>query len=64
MSDMYTNYDCSLEGPNMFEDICALLSKNAFPVNCPLSAVHLLRYLKTTLTRLPRQLPAVRRAPP
>jgi brefeldin A-resistance guanine nucleotide exchange factor 1 len=42
MADMYANYDCSLEGGNMFEDICALLSKNAFPVNCPLSAVHLL----------------------
>mmetsp|Transcript_37601 Transcript_37601/g.72072 ORF Transcript_37601/g.72072 Transcript_37601/m.72072 type:complete len:1470 (+) Transcript_37601:478-4887(+) len=42
MTEMYTNYDCSLEGLNMFEDLCALLSKNAFPVNCPLSAVHLL----------------------
>ncbi|KAK3256646.1 hypothetical protein CYMTET_34225, partial [Cymbomonas tetramitiformis] len=42
MVDMYTNYDCSLECSNVFEDICSLLSKNAFPVNCPLSAVHLL----------------------
>ena len=42
MTDLYTNYDCSLHGQNMFEDVCNLLSKNAFPVNCPLSAVHLL----------------------
>ena len=42
MADMYTNYDCALDGLNLFEDVCNLLSKNAFPVNCPLSAVHLL----------------------
>ena len=42
MADLYTNYDCALDRLNLFEDVCNLLSKNAFPVNCPLSAVHLL----------------------
>jgi hypothetical protein len=30
-----------IERDNLFEQICALLSKTAFPVNGPLSAVHL-----------------------
>ncbi|DBA68573.1 TPA: hypothetical protein ACH3X2_013515 [Trebouxia sp. C0005] len=40
--DIYTNLDCRIERSNMFESVCALLSKTAFPVNCPLGAVHLL----------------------
>lgn len=40
--DIYTNLDCRIERSNMFEAVCALLSKTAFPVNCPLGAVHLL----------------------
>lgn len=40
--DMFTNLDCRIERSNMFEAILALLSKTAFPVNCPLGAVHLL----------------------
>jgi hypothetical protein len=34
--------DCRIERSNVFEDICALLSKTAFPVNCPLRSVHLI----------------------
>ena len=30
-----------IERENLFESICALLSKTAFPVSAPLSAVHL-----------------------
>ena len=40
--DIYTNLDCRIERSNMFEAVCALLSKTAFPVNCPLGAPHLL----------------------
>lgn len=40
--DLYTNFDCDLSMVNLFEELTSLLSKNAFPVNCPLSAVHLL----------------------
>ena len=42
MPDMYANYDCDLQCANVFEAICTLLSKNAFPVNPPLRSVHLL----------------------
>ncbi|KAK9828895.1 hypothetical protein WJX72_002652 [[Myrmecia] bisecta] len=40
--DIYLNMDCRIERSNLFESICALLSKTAFPVNCPLGSVHLL----------------------
>lgn len=40
--DLYMNFDCDLERPNLFEELTALLSRNAFPVNCPLNATHLL----------------------
>jgi len=40
--DLYANLDCRIERSNVFEDICALLSKTAFPVNCPLRSVHLI----------------------
>lgn len=40
--DSYANLDCRIERSNVFEDICALLSKTAFPVNCPLRSVHLI----------------------
>ena len=29
--DLYVNYDCDLERPNLFEEVCALLSRSAFP---------------------------------
>ena len=41
--DIYVNADCRLERADLFESICALLSKAAFPVNAgPLGAPHLL----------------------
>ena len=42
MPDMFANYDCDLQSANVFEAICTLLSKNAFPVSPPLRSVHLL----------------------
>lgn len=42
MRDIYSNLDCRIERSNMFEAICALLSKTAFPVNSPMGAAHLL----------------------
>ena len=42
MRDIYLNLDCRIERGNLFESICGLLSKTAFPVNGPLSSVHLL----------------------
>jgi brefeldin A-resistance guanine nucleotide exchange factor 1 len=40
--EAYLNLDCRIERGNLFEGICALLSKTAFPVNSGLAAVHLL----------------------
>lgn len=40
--DVFINLDCRIDRANIFESICALFSKTAFPVNAPLSAVHLL----------------------
>lgn len=42
VKDMYLNLDCRIERSNVFEQICTLLSKAAFPVNGPVSAVHVL----------------------
>lgn len=42
LRDMYLNLDCRIERTNLFEDICALLSKMAFPVKSPLGAVHMI----------------------
>ncbi|KAI4307595.1 hypothetical protein L6164_030768 [Bauhinia variegata] len=42
MVDMYANFDCDITCSNVFEDLANLLSKNAFPVNCPLSSMHIL----------------------
>ncbi|KAM7526265.1 hypothetical protein LguiA_016167 [Lonicera macranthoides] len=42
MVEMYANLDCDITCSNVFEDLANLLSKNAFPVNCPLSAMHIL----------------------
>lgn len=42
MPEMYANFDCDTSLSNTFEDLVNLLSKNAFPVNCPLSAMHVL----------------------
>ncbi|KAL5569029.1 hypothetical protein UlMin_025604 [Ulmus minor] len=40
--EMYANFDCDISCSNVFEDIANLLSKSAFPVNSPLSSMHLL----------------------
>ncbi|KAF7831043.1 ARF guanine-nucleotide exchange factor GNOM-like [Senna tora] len=42
MVDMYANFDCDITCSNVFEDLANLLSKSAFPVNCPLSSMHIL----------------------
>ncbi|XWS40913.1 hypothetical protein CRYUN_Cryun17cG0037000 [Craigia yunnanensis] len=42
MAEMYANFDCDITCSNVFEDIANLLSKSAFPVNGPLSAMHIL----------------------
>lgn len=38
---VYANLDCRVERSNLFESICSLLSKSAFPVNVPLASIHL-----------------------
>ncbi|KAJ1400960.1 Sec7, C-terminal domain superfamily [Sesbania bispinosa] len=42
MVEMYANFDCDITCSNVFEDIANLLSKSAFPVNSPLSPMHIL----------------------
>ncbi|XP_042481829.1 ARF guanine-nucleotide exchange factor GNOM [Macadamia integrifolia] len=42
MAEMYANFDCDITCSNAFEDLANLLSKSAFPVNYPLSAMHIL----------------------
>ncbi|KAJ4959517.1 hypothetical protein NE237_026628 [Protea cynaroides] len=42
MAEMYTNFDCDISFSNVFEDVANLLSKSAFPVNSPLSSMHIL----------------------
>ncbi|KAF8040462.1 hypothetical protein BT93_B2628 [Corymbia citriodora subsp. variegata] len=42
MVEMYANLDCDITCSNVFEDLANLLSKSAFPVNCPLSPMHIL----------------------
>ena len=40
--EMYANFDCDITCSNVFEEIVNLLSKSAFPVNSPLSSMHIL----------------------
>uniref|UniRef100_A0A7N0TSC5 SEC7 domain-containing protein n=1 Tax=Kalanchoe fedtschenkoi TaxID=63787 RepID=A0A7N0TSC5_KALFE len=42
MVEMYANLDCDITCTNVFEDLANLLSKSAFPVNSPLSSMHIL----------------------
>ncbi|KAJ7569171.1 hypothetical protein O6H91_01G064200 [Diphasiastrum complanatum] len=42
MPEMYTNFDCNISCSNTFENLVNLLSKSSLPVNCPLSANHIL----------------------
>ncbi|XP_065857255.1 ARF guanine-nucleotide exchange factor GNOM-like isoform X2 [Euphorbia lathyris] len=41
MAEMYASFDCDITCCDVFEDLANLLSKNAFPVNGPLSAMHI-----------------------
>ena len=40
--EVFMNLDCRIERSNLFEAICTLLSKAAFPVGSTLGSVHLL----------------------
>ncbi|CAI9109752.1 OLC1v1009632C1 [Oldenlandia corymbosa var. corymbosa] len=42
VAEMYANFDCDVSCSNVFEDLANLLSKSAFPVNSPLSAMNTL----------------------
>ncbi|GMH07682.1 hypothetical protein Nepgr_009522 [Nepenthes gracilis] len=42
IGETYANFDCDIACSNVFEDLVNLLSKSAFPVNSPLSAMHTL----------------------
>ncbi|XP_073122647.1 ARF guanine-nucleotide exchange factor GNOM-like isoform X1 [Henckelia pumila] len=42
VTELYVNYDCDISCSNVFEDLANLLSKSAFPVNSPLSAMNTL----------------------
>ncbi|PKA66077.1 ARF guanine-nucleotide exchange factor GNOM [Apostasia shenzhenica] len=42
MSEMYANFDCDISCCNVFEDLTSILSRCVFPVNGPLSAMHIL----------------------
>jgi golgi-specific brefeldin A-resistance guanine nucleotide exchange factor 1 len=42
MVEMYANLDCDITCRNVFEELANLLSKSAFPFNCPLSSMHIL----------------------
>ncbi|KAG7611227.1 Sec7 domain [Arabidopsis suecica] len=42
IAEVFANFDCDITCSNVFEDVSNLLSKNAFPVNGPLSAMHIL----------------------
>ncbi|KAL6984709.1 hypothetical protein U1Q18_018091 [Sarracenia purpurea var. burkii] len=42
MVEMYANLDCDITHSNVFEELVNFLSKSAFPVNCPLSSMHVL----------------------
>lgn len=42
VTELYANYDCDISCSNVFEDLASLLSRSAFPVNSPLSAMNTL----------------------
>lgn len=42
MSELYANFDCDISCSNVLEDFVNMLSKSAFPVNSPLSAMNTL----------------------
>lgn len=42
MVEMYANFDCDITCRNVFEELSNLLSRSAFPLNSPLSSMHVL----------------------
>lgn len=42
IAEIYTNFDCDITCSDVFEELVNMLSKSAFPVNGPLSAMHIL----------------------
>ncbi|KAL6551575.1 hypothetical protein OROGR_007729 [Orobanche gracilis] len=42
VTELYANYDCDISCSNVFENLANLLSRSAFPVNSPLSAMNIL----------------------
>lgn len=42
VAEMYANFDCDITCSNVFEDLANLISKSAFPLNGPLSAMQIL----------------------
>ncbi|XP_057769559.1 ARF guanine-nucleotide exchange factor GNOM-like [Salvia miltiorrhiza] len=42
VTELYANYDCDISCGNVFEGLANLLSRSAFPVNSPLSAMNTL----------------------
>ncbi|GMH15286.1 hypothetical protein Nepgr_017127 [Nepenthes gracilis] len=42
MVEIYANLDCDITCSNVYEELANLLSKSVFPVNCPLSSMHIL----------------------
>lgn len=42
VTELYANYDCDISCGNVFESLANLLSRSAFPVNSPLSAMNTL----------------------
>ncbi|KAK8652507.1 hypothetical protein V6N13_126538 [Hibiscus sabdariffa] len=42
VTEMYANFDCDITYSDVFGDITYMLSKSSFPVNGPLSAMHIL----------------------
>ncbi|KAG8384670.1 hypothetical protein BUALT_Bualt04G0142100 [Buddleja alternifolia] len=42
VTELYANYDCDISCSNVFEGLANLLSRSAFPVNSPLSAMNTL----------------------
>ncbi|KAL1538735.1 ARF guanine-nucleotide exchange factor GNOM-like [Salvia divinorum] len=42
VAELYANYDCDISCGNVFEGLANLLSRSAFPVNSPLSAMNIL----------------------
>ncbi|KAK8914252.1 ARF guanine-nucleotide exchange factor GNOM [Platanthera zijinensis] len=63
MAEVYANLDCDITCSNVFEDLANLLSRSAFPVNCPLSTMHILA-LEGLIAVIQRMGDRISNAPP